>query len=108
MRLLLALAGVAAVVGLAVPAHADPDSDFLAALTKAGVSYQSPSQAVAVGRAVCERMDSGMTATDLLSELRSSNPAITPDGAASFTAIAASAYCPQRLTKTGPAPPSGR
>jgi hypothetical protein len=43
MRTLLVLAAVAAATSLAAPAQADPgpDSDFLAALDEASISYQN-------------------------------------------------------------------
>jgi hypothetical protein len=43
MRMLLLLAGFAAVIGVAAPAGADsgPDAGFLAALDNAGVTYKS-------------------------------------------------------------------
>ena len=45
-------------------AQADPgtsgaDASFLAALTKAGITYQDPTVAVAVGKKACELMDQG-------------------------------------------------
>ena len=70
MRLLLVLANVAAIVGLAVPALADPpappapadpaaDANFLASLNKAGMTYRNGSDAVAAGRLACDMMNSG-------------------------------------------------
>jgi hypothetical protein len=43
MRRLLVLPGIAAALGLAVPAHADPnvDASFLDALTKAGITFNN-------------------------------------------------------------------
>ena len=62
MRLLVVLAGLAAVMGLATPAQADagnPDADFLAALNNAGITYKSGPDAIAIGRRACELMDQG-------------------------------------------------
>jgi Protein of unknown function (DUF732) len=62
MRLLVVLASFAAVVGLAVLAHADlsgDDAAFLAALKQAGITYQDPDRAVAVGKQVCSLFDKG-------------------------------------------------
>jgi hypothetical protein len=53
IRLPIVLASFAAVIGLAAPAQADADGDFLAGLSNAGITYQSgltPS-AFAEGRA---------------------------------------------------------
>ena len=44
------LASAVAFVGMAIPAHADPDDDaFLAALNKAGITYQNPDRAIKAG-----------------------------------------------------------
>lgn len=107
MRMLVALAGMAAMVGIAAPAQADPganvsgsDASFLAALDKAGITYQSGPVAVQVGKRACELMDQGHPEIDVIQNVSSSNPGFTVDGAAKFTMIAASAYCPQHLGKT--------
>ncbi|GFG97199.1 DUF732 domain-containing protein [Mycobacterium timonense] len=103
MRMLVVLAGLIAVIGAATPAHADPagnsasDVSFLAALNKAGITYQSPATAVGVGKRACELMDQGHPQVDVIHNVSSSNPGFTVDGAAQFTMIAASAYCPQHL-----------
>ena len=102
MRFLIMLAGFAAVLGMATPAQADPgasgpDASFLAALSKAGITYQDPTVAVAVGRKACELMDQGNPQAGVIKSVSSSNPGFTPDGAAQFTMIAASAYCPQHM-----------
>jgi len=101
MRFLVILAGFAVVLGVA-PAQADPgnsgsDARFLAALDKAGITYQDPTVAVAVGKKACELMDQGNPQAGVIKSVSSSNPGFTPDGAAQFTMIAASAYCPQHM-----------
>ncbi|MDT5346435.1 MAG: hypothetical protein QOE52_5619 [Mycobacterium sp.] len=102
MRFLVMLAGFAAVLGVATPAQADPgnsgpDASFLAALNKAGITYQDPTVAVAVGKKACELMDRGNPEVDVIKSVSSSNSGFTVDGAAQFTMIAASAYCPQHM-----------
>ncbi|HEX5252912.1 MAG TPA: DUF732 domain-containing protein [Mycobacterium sp.] len=103
MRMLVVLAGCAALIGAAAPAHADPvgtsgaDASFIAALNKAGITYQDPAAAVGVGKRACELMDEGSAQVDVIKSVSSSNPGFTVDGAAQFTMIAASAYCPQHL-----------
>jgi hypothetical protein len=102
MRFLVMLAGFAAVLGVATPAQADPgnsgpDASFLAALNKAGITYQDPTVAVAVGKKACELMDQGNPEVGVIKSVSSSNPGFTADGAAQFTMIAASAYCPQHM-----------
>ncbi|ORA12280.1 hypothetical protein BST14_17295 [Mycobacterium arosiense ATCC BAA-1401 = DSM 45069] len=97
------LAGAAALVGAAAPAYADPvetsgpDATFIAALNQAGITYQDPAAAVGVGKRACELMDQGSPQVDVIKSVSSSNPGFTVDGAAQFTMIAASAYCPQHL-----------
>ncbi|BBY11496.1 DUF732 domain-containing protein [Mycobacterium marseillense] len=113
MRILVVLAGLVAVIGAAAPAHADPagnsasDVSFLAALNKAGITYQSPATAVGVGKRACELMDQGHPQVDVIHNVSSSNPGFTVDGAAQFTMIAASAYCPQHLGQPVTEAPSG-
>jgi hypothetical protein len=101
MRRLLMLLSVAALIATAAPANADVDGTdqaFLIALRQAGVTYQDPDRAIAVGHTVCRLVDEGMAGADLVKHLQEYNPAFEGDGAAKFTAIAASAYCPKTLT----------
>jgi hypothetical protein len=102
VRFLVILASFAAVLGLVTPAQADPgisgsDASFLTALTKAGITYQDPTVAVAVAKKACALMDQGNPQAGVIKSVSSSNPGFTPDGAAQFTMIAASAYCPQHM-----------
>jgi Protein of unknown function (DUF732) len=115
MRMLVVLAGCVALVGAAAPAYADPigtsgaDASFIAALNKAGITYQDPAAAVGVGKRACQLMDEGSPQVEVIKSVSSSNPGFTVDGAAQFTMIAASAYCPQHLgqpvTQTPPPAP---
>jgi hypothetical protein len=102
MRFLVMLTGFAAVLGVATPAQADPansgpDASFLAALNKAGITYQDPTVAVAVAKKACELMDQGNPEVGVIKSVSSSNPGFTADGAAQFIMIAARAYCPQHM-----------
>jgi hypothetical protein len=102
MRFLVILASCAAVLGVATLAQADPgstgpDASFLAALAKTGITYQDPTVAVAVAKKACELMDQGNPEVGVIKSVASSNPGFTADGAAQFTMIAASAYCPQHM-----------
>ena len=102
MRFLVMLAGFAAVLAVATPAQADPgssgtDASFLAALTKAGITYQDPAVAVAVAKKACALMDQGNPQAGVIKSVSSSNPGFTVDAAAQFIMIAASAYCPQHM-----------
>lgn len=99
MKRLLLLAGIAATVGLAAPAHADGnDAGFLAALDQQGISHSAAAgQAIAAGRAVCELMDGGLSPLDTVNAVRSTNPAMSAEQSARFAVTAASAFCPQHL-----------
>jgi len=106
------LTSVAAVVAMAAPAYADPqsdpDADFLSQLKQAGLTYQDPAAAIAVAKDVCDLVDKGSTDTDIVNNLQLRNPGFTGNGAAKFTAIAAGEYCPKYLTGEGrPPKPAG-
>lgn len=105
MRLLLVLAGVAAVIGFAAPANADIDNDqdFLTDLKQAGITYQDPAKAVTAAQSVCQLLDDGKSTAEIVTELRNRNPAFQGAGAAKFTFLASSHYCPKYLTG-GPDP----
>jgi hypothetical protein len=107
MRVFLALAGFAAVLGLAAPAYADEgsnvDADFLDALKFAGITYQDPAAAISAGKSVCELEDTGSTEDEILGNLQQRN-GFTDNGAAKFTVIAVGAYCPKYITGEGRGP----
>ena len=111
MKRQLMLLSVAATIGVAAPAYADPppnnDADFLAQLTAAGLSYQDPAQAVAVAKAVCQLVDKGTPDTEIEKNLQLRNPSFSGNGAAKFITLAAGEYCPKYLTGEGrpPKPP---
>src|SRR4051794_34061734 len=96
MKLLLALASVAAVIGVAAPARADANQDqaFLVALGSAGITYQSADSAVTAGKSVCDMSKSGKPAVEVVKVLQDQNPGLTQVNAAKFTAISAGVYCP--------------
>ena len=111
MRLPLMLATVAAIVGFAVPALADPppgpvpddpvaDANFLDSLNKAGMTYRSGPDAVAAGRMACNMMISGRSEMDVVNELSVRNPGLNNGGAMRFAALASSTYCPDYLSKS--------
>ncbi|BBX73480.1 DUF732 domain-containing protein [Mycobacterium shinjukuense] len=100
MRTLVALLSAAAMIFLAVPAHAEPEGDdaaFLAALNRAGITYADPAQAIASAQALCALCARGETGLQLVSDLRTYNPGLSMDAAAQFAAIASAAYCPQHI-----------
>jgi hypothetical protein len=109
--MLLVLASAAAIVGLAVPALADPspgpvpddpaaDANFLNSLNNAGMTYRSGPDAVAAGRMACNMMISGRSEMDVVNELSARNPGLNNGGAMKFAALASSTYCPDYLSKS--------
>lgn len=107
MKMLLAVLGLAVgIVGVA-HAHADPGFDeqptdenreaFLADLSRVGISFQDPEQAVSAGKAVCGFVSRGVSGLQLLNDIRDNNPGLTTSGAAQFATISAKAYCPRAL-----------
>ena len=58
MRLLVVLASFSALIGLAVPAHAD-GGGYLAELDRAGVSYSDPTDATNAGLSICRGLEKG-------------------------------------------------
>ncbi|OBH02791.1 MULTISPECIES: DUF732 domain-containing protein [unclassified Mycobacterium] len=115
MKLVLLMAGAAVVIGTAAPAYADDptpkDQAFLNALSQAGLTYLNADRAITAGKQVCKSADDGMTGEEIVKALQDKNPGFQGPGAAKFAAIAASAYCPEKLSQTedeSPAPkPSG-
>lgn len=109
--MLVLLAGVAAVFGVAVPAGADPggnpDTNFLSALDQAGISFKSNTAAIRVAKKACELMDQGHSEADVIKSVSAENPGFTVSDATKFTTSAVSVYCPQHLGEptTEPPPP---
>jgi hypothetical protein len=97
MRLLAVLAGFGAVIGLAAPAHADPDGDFLAALNKAGITYKNGPDAIGIGQHECQAMDQGHSEADVIKSMVQQNPGLTNDAGTQFTKIAENVYCTQHI-----------
>jgi len=93
------LAGVAAVVGLAAPAYAEPlgtDAAFLTQLTGAGLSHKGSDEvAISAGHSVCQLMDAGLSPMDTVVAVQTTNPGFTLQRAAEFARIAAQNYCPE-------------
>jgi hypothetical protein len=114
MRTLVVIASLAAAIAAgAAPAYADPgsggpnpDSGFLAALSNAGISYNSGPQAIAAGKKVCEWLDEGQKRSEVIKTVESGNPGFGMSGAATFATLAEHAYCPQAANKPPPAAPT--
>jgi hypothetical protein len=107
MKRLVVTLGMAVSLGSGAPAHADPglDASFLDALTKAGLTVLSRSGAVKDGKAACGMMEQGQPELDVIAHVSKQNPGLDTTKAAKFTAIAASAYCPQFLQRASDQPP---
>lgn len=106
MKRLLVTLGIAASLGSGVPAHADPgsadsnlDARFLDALTQAGLTVLSRPGAVKEARTACAMMQQGQPELDVIAHVSEQNPGLDTTKAAKFTALAASAYCPQYLQR---------
>jgi hypothetical protein len=110
-RRLAILVGAAALGSVALlqagAGGADPglDASFLDSLTKAGITINSESGAVKAGKAACGMMDQGRPQIDVVQLVTRQNPGLDTTRAAQFTAIAASAYCPQHLQHAAAPPP---
>lgn len=96
---ILTLMAVVSSLGLAVPAHADPatNTDFLNQVSKADIKFTDDDSAIKAGKTVCMLRDLGWQEPDVLNEVSSQNPNISPDKAEQFTVIARTVYCPQYL-----------
>jgi hypothetical protein len=103
MRGIFVLASCVVAVAVAVPAQADPgpDAKFLAELNKAGITYQTPSVAIGVGKKECALMDEGESESEVIKTVEESNPAFKGEAATEFTTIAVSSYCPQHEGEPG-------
>jgi Protein of unknown function (DUF732) len=105
MRLPIVLSSFAAVIGMAAPAQADSDADFLAGLSNAGITYQSGPDAIGIGRRACELMDQGNLPADVIKAMTDQNPGFTNDAAAKFLDIAENTLCPQHIGGAVSPPP---
>lgn len=105
MRIQLCAVCVAAAVGSAMPAHADPSQDqaFLVSLRAAGITYRDAPSAIAAGKVVCDLANQGKSGVEVVTVLQDGNPGLTQVNAAEFTAIAANVYCPAQLPGVKPA-----
>jgi len=108
MRSHIFLLTTVALIGLATPAHADPnpDANFLGALDKAGITYQDGPSAIAIGRRACELMDQGNSQADVIKSMTQENSGFTNDGATKFTQVSERVFCPQHTWGIVPTPPT--
>ena len=101
MKPLLTLTSLAAVIGMAVPAHADSTDDaFISSLNAAGITFSDPDKAVGAGKWVCDKVNGGTDMSDVVKTLTTKNSSLNPDKASKFAAIAANAYCPDAISSS--------
>jgi Protein of unknown function (DUF732) len=96
VRLLAAAAALlTAAAAFAAPAEANQvDDDFVAALNKAGVHYENPANAVALGQSVCPMLAKpGGTFAGAVAKVEGGG--ISSGMATMFAQIAIQMYCPQ-------------
>ncbi len=97
--ILVTLTSLAAIIGMAMNAHADSTDDaFIASLQAAGFTFSDAGQAITAAHYVCQAAGGGTAMADIAKAIQSKDSALSDDKAAKFTAIAANAYCPQALS----------
>ena len=107
MRRLLPLLGVAAMIGLAAPAYADPPATPAAVTTRAssphcdkvGITYASPAQPSRPAGRCATCLNNGESGLELVHDVKTHNPGMDMENASNFAMIAAKFYCPQHLSK---------
>lgn len=95
VKRLLAAASLVAVIGMAVPTHAEDAIDelFLGGLNEAGIEYADLQQAIEAGKAVCRSIAEGNTINQTVRGVKNANPYLSATMAAQFVAIARAKYC---------------
>jgi hypothetical protein len=87
-------------VGAVSTAHADTnDNKFLAALKSQGITdHVSPNHAIEAGHMVCQKLDQGMTPSQVAADVvNSSNMPAYHVGY--FVGVSIKEYCPQYMSK---------
>jgi hypothetical protein len=95
------LAGlISAAVVVAAPAHADTTSDaFINSLNTAGIGYNDPGNAVALGQSVCPMLSQpGGSFASVASNVVGNAYGMSPPMASFFTGLAIQAFCPQVIS----------
>ena len=95
----LAVGVISAATVFAAPAQADATTDaFIGALDNAGIAYNDPGDAVALGQSVCPLLaQPAGSFANVASNVVGTN-GISPEMAGFFTTIAISAFCPSVVT----------
>jgi hypothetical protein len=103
VKALAAPLGALLMLVAAGPAKADPadvDTDFLAALQAAGITYNRPDQAIVTAKMVCKFIAQGKPSPEVLDGLKERNPGLTTEHGSMFVGIAAHSYCPDQLVQS--------
>ena len=96
-------------VGAAATAHADAnDNKFLAQLKSEGITdHVSPSHAIEAGHMVCQKLDNGMSPTEVAYDVL--NSSVMPAyHSGYFVGASIEAYCPQYTSKINQPSPDGK
>lgn len=97
--MLAAALAAATAIALAAPAYADDnisDQQFLDALTKAGINYHSPGEAITEAKNVCSMLGK-KSPFEVVNDLAKVNQGLSTSAAYEFTLISAGAYCPKEM-----------
>lgn len=103
--LLVTPAWAAALLGLAVPAHAEPadpytyvasatDDTFLRALDHLGIEHPNDAEAVNIAKGACAHIQSGHSVREAVDGVRNSYPGMALLQGAHFVAVARGVFCP--------------
>jgi hypothetical protein len=89
--------GIAAIVG-AGAANADANDDtYLASLAQAGIPQIAPDRAILAGHAVCQNLDDGATASQLVAAFVAKRVFATKEQNEAMIVASMTAYCPQYI-----------
>jgi putative hemolysin len=86
--------GLAALATAGVAGASTVDEAFITQMSKVGVTFTSPAEAINNGQKVCQALASGESGVDIANEVVGQTN-LTTSQAAHFVVNAATAYCPQ-------------
>jgi hypothetical protein len=96
IRFLVMVVALLAPLGVVSTAHADTgDAKFIALLQNEGIDdHMSPAHAIEAGHTVCQKLDQGMTPTEVASDVLNSS-SMPAYHCGYFVGTAIEVYCPQ-------------
>jgi hypothetical protein len=91
--------GAAAFAGAGTASASTADSQFIDAIAKIGISYDTPKDAIFDGHLVCSKLDDGTDPDDIVASYREVPYLDAPSlkQAQGFVVAAATAYCPEYI-----------